>query len=155
MSLSQKERFKNNPVSEETKEKMAANKKGKKRKPFSEETINKMKESWKIRKGRKEMSNFLKEYEKMFNAGFKINEAPVGQPAPQAGQTPQGQQPTQPAPTGPKPLDQQAIQSKAAALTSAMMSAISQATSSTEAHQILGLAQDQIALKIKQKWPKG
>lgn len=100
------------------------------------------------------MTDFIKEYEKLFSSGFKIDEAPV---APQQGQVTQGQQPPvqQQTPTGPKPLDQQAIQSKAAALTSAMMSAISQATTATEAHQILGLASDQIALKIKQKWPKG
>ena len=96
------------------------------------------------------MSNFLKEYEALFNSGFKMNEAPVGAPPP-AGQQPAAA----PAQQGPKPLDQQAIQSKAAALTSAMLSAINQATTSAEAHQILGLANDQVALKIKQKWPKG
>ena len=96
------------------------------------------------------MSDFLKKYEEMFKAGFRINEAPVGAPPP-AGQQPAAA----PAQQGPKPLDQQAIQSKAAALTSAMLSAISQATTSAEAHQILGLANDQVALKIKQKWPKG
>lgn len=98
------------------------------------------------------MSNFLKEYEALFNSGFKMDEAPVGAPQP-AGQQPA--QPAAPVQQGPKPLDQQAIQSKAAALTSAMLSAISQATTATEAHQILGLANDQVALKIKQKWPKG
>lgn len=99
------------------------------------------------------MSNFLKEYEALFNSGFKMDEAPVGTP-PATGQQP-AQPAARPAQQGPKPLDQQAIQSKAAALTSAMLSAISQATTATEAHQILGLANDQVALKIKQKWPKG
>ena len=60
------------------------------------------------------MSNFLKEYEALFNSGFKMDEAPVGTP-PATGQQPT----TPPVQQGPKPLDQQAIKSKAAALTSA------------------------------------
>ena len=86
----------------------------------------------------------------------KVNEdnpVPTGT-TPQNTATQQNQTPVTPAPQGLKPLDANTIQTLANSLASQMLSAISKATTSAEAHQILGKAQDLVAVKITAKFGK-
>ena len=88
------------------------------------------------------MKDFREEYEKIFYNKI-LGEAPITPAA--APSTP----PVATKPAGPVPLTPQIIQSKANSIIAAATSAISAATTSTEAHQILGIANDAISLKIR------